>query len=332
MARRQKIEDRLAALVELLSRAFSSGGSTDEAVAAVTEALHDSSHLVVARAARGARELAATELIAPLIEAYDRLVTAGPEKDKTCAGKTEVVRALVTLEANATELFLDASRCVQLEGSYGPPVDAAAELRSHAAYGIALTRPNTATLELVRLLADPEVVVRRSAAEALGAFSSLEAEPILRLKVVLGREEPEVLSACFSTLLRLEPSRSLRFVAGYLTDADLAVAETAALALGESRRDEALRWLLEPLAEGEPSSFDADRRRFLLMAISLLRKQPAFDHLLDVVENGPEERALEALEALSIHRHDRSVVDPIEQVVERRSSPSLAREFQRRFS
>ncbi len=100
-------------------------------------------------------------------------------------------------------------------------------------------------LLLVDLLADEEKPARVAAAQALGATGAAAAIPLLRFKVHAGDSEPEVIAECFNALIGMAPADSIPFVAGFLTPpprqkGDDAIQEAATLALGESRRPEAL--------------------------------------------------------------------------------------------
>jgi len=329
MARRPSVEDRLAALSELRE-----GADSVRVRVALAEALRDRSNHVVAKAARLVAELQHEELVADLVAAFDRLLDGGIKLDKTCAGKIALVEALLELQVPEVDVFLRGSRHVQLEPSFGPPVDAAAELRALCARGLAVSGPSEAILELVRLLADQEELVRQGAARALALSGRVEAEPLLRLKLLVGDEEPDVLGECFSSLLALEPERSLELVAEFLEHQDAAVAETAALALGSSRLDAALEVLRRPLEQGGTAAFDEDRRRTILGAISMLRRDDALDYLVAAVRNDPPERACAALGALSIHREDERLRRRVEDAVAEREDDGAAveRELRRIFA
>jgi HEAT repeat protein len=105
-----------------------------------------------------------------------------------------------------------------------------------------------ALVELTALLNDSDAAARMGAVRAIACGNPREAELLLRSKALAGDAEPQVLGECFTGLLGVEPDESLKFVAGYLTHADEAVRELAALALGESRLDAALAPLKEAWA------------------------------------------------------------------------------------
>src|SRR5205085_988538 len=120
---------------------------------------------------------------------------------------------------------------------------------------------------LVDLLSDPEKPARIGAAQAL-AYSETEAAGLLlRLKARLGDEEPEVISECFNGILKLTPEDGVPFVAEFLESANIAVQEAAILALGDSRRREAL----EVLKAFWNRNADGRLQDAILMALALLR-------------------------------------------------------------
>src|SRR5262249_17630268 len=155
--------------------------------------------------------------------------------DKGCTATTEIVGALYVLEHPATDVYLRGIRHVQLEGAFGPPVDNAAQLRGRCAMGLVTTHYADALYEVVALLVDSETEARMGAARALGCAGGEAAVLALRLKILTGDADPEVLGECFSGLVLCDAERSLGFIAQYMDDQDDAVAEAAILALGGSR-------------------------------------------------------------------------------------------------
>lgn len=282
------------------------------------------SNLLAARAAKIAAELGLDELTEAMVTAFDRLMHASAQRDKGCLGKTALARALVELDQPASEVFRVGLRHVQPEPSWGGSVDTAAELRGLCAQGLAASGHPDAILEIVPLLVDKERPARQGAARALGDSGRVEAEPLLRLKVVTGDEDLEVLAECFDALLRLDPRRSIGFVAGFLDHDRDELAESAALALGESRLDTAI----EPLGEALDRRRLADpRSRTLCLALAMLRRREALDRLLAVIATGPVAIATQALEALALHRHDDNLRQQLEETLAERDVATLWRVF-----
>lgn len=307
MARRDPIEERLAHLAAL--RQEDDGDKVRSELEAAL--VQKRSGLLVAKAAELVAELGVDGLAEQMEGAFPRLLVDPLKRDKGCLAKTALAKALVELERPASEIFLAGVHYVQLEPVWGGSTDAASALRGWCAHGLVRMRHGEAMLEIAPLLVDPERPARIAAAEALGDSGQLAAEALLRLKIHSGDEEPEVVGECFTSLLRLEPERSLPFVGRFLADGDPAVAEGAALALGESRREEAIDLLQDRLEV----TVDADVRRALYLALALTRRERAIDLLVKEVESGPSGRAAQALRALALHRFDDGLRERLRELV-----------------
>src|SRR6202000_3289326 len=145
------------------------------------------------------------------------------------------VQALIQLEDPAARVYFAGLHHVQREGSFGPPVDAAAPLRGLCARGLARMGHPDALLECVSLLADPEIAARTGSVRAIADAGRAEGVLLLRLKTLLGDREIDVSGECFAALLSLDPAGSVDFVAKFLNSNEDGIGEQAALALGESR-------------------------------------------------------------------------------------------------
>jgi hypothetical protein len=277
---------------------------------------------VVASAARLVAERGLQSLERELAESFDRLLDAGAKGDAQCLGKRAIARALVELQRGASvlDVYRAGVRCVQLEPVLGGKVDTAAELRGTCAHGLVLANPGDLWSELAELLADREVEAREGAVRAI-AFSGNAhvGVPLLRMRVRCGDPDGRVTADCFSALLALDPAGSLEFVAAHLDHADAAIAEGAALALGESRAPAAL-----PFLQGSLSTcFDADRQRAYCTAIALLRNDAALHVLLAEIASAPAQRAVHAVAALGIHRGDEKLRARVERAAAERSERSV---------
>ena len=63
---------------------------------------------------------------------------------------------------------------------------------------------NDLLAHLVELLADRDKAVRAEVARAIEQVGSPSASLLLRLRAILGADEPEVLGACYGGVLRIE--------------------------------------------------------------------------------------------------------------------------------
>src|SRR5215467_506900 len=105
--------------------------------------LKNRSNLVIAKAAKVAGKARMMELVPDLVEAFERLMKNPAKLDKGCSALTEITDALYEMDYVEPEIYLRGIHHVQMEGSFGPPVDAAAKLRGLSALGLARTRfPN----------------------------------------------------------------------------------------------------------------------------------------------------------------------------------------------
>jgi hypothetical protein len=292
-----------------------------ESARVLGEALAQGGSFAVAAAARLVGENELEPLASRLAPAYARVA----ERDPGCHAKLAVVEALCRLGRDERDTFLHGARCRQLEAAWGPPVDTAAALRGHAALGLANGAHPDAAAVIAELLADPEWVTRAGAARAAAALDPDVAVPLLVLKASAGDPQPEVLGDCLRGLLAAAGARALPWVVARL-DADEAVAEQAALALGESRLEPAFAPLRE-LAEHA----SGDRRRVALLALALLRQDAALAYLLGLVREAARATAAAALEALAIHKHDDRVADAARAAARAHGDPALVAQAEAAF-
>jgi HEAT repeat protein len=271
---------------------------TPEGRAEVSRYLNNKMNLVAAKAARIAGEWQAADLTPGLVAACERFLVNGAVTDKRCAAKIEILKALCKLEHPSPSIFRLGLYYVQMEASWGGSVDTAAEVRALSAIGLSRTNDPDALEQILPLLLDPQRDARIGAVRAIGGSGLAGDTLLLRLKALSG-DEPEVLGECFAALLRATPERSIDFVAQFLERPPEAVAEAAALALGESRLEIAFDKLRQ--------SFEGQRTlsgRALLMGMALLRRENAIEYLLNLVRSGSDRSATEASAALSIYDQD----------------------------
>ena len=295
MARKvSSLEDQLGRLAELRGQP-----SSPEARAEVAKCLAGKMNLVASKAARLAGEWLAAELTPELVAAFDRFMVKPETTDKRCAAKIEILKALCKLEYSSPSVFRRGLRHVQMEPTWGGSVDTAAEVRALGAMGLAQTDYPEALEEILPLLLDPQRDARIGALRAIAASGLPGGALLLRLKALSG-DEPEVMGECFAALLRAAPAGSLEFVAKFLDHHEEAVAEAAALALGDSRLESAFA----VLRDASQSLRSHPLRRTLLLAIALLRREHAIDYLLDLVRNGASQISADAVAALAMYEND----------------------------
>jgi HEAT repeat protein len=303
------LEEQLDRLAELRRQQPS-----PEGIAEAAKHLNSKMNLVAAKAARIAGEWQAAELTPELVAAFDRFMLKPETTDKRCAAKIEILKALCKLEYSSPSVFRRGIRHFQMEPTWGGSVDTAAEVRALGAMGLAQTDYVEALEEIVPLLLDSERDARIGAVRAIAASGLPGGALLLRLKALSG-DEPEVLGECFAALLRSEPVKSLEFVAAFLGHREEAVAEAAALALGDSRLESAFAVLREAFEQ----SHGRPVRRTLLLAIALLRRENALDYLLDLVRNGESQASADAVEALDMYKDDPNLQERLGRALQARA-------------
>ena len=144
---------------------------------------------------------------------------------------------------------------------------------------------------------------------------------MLRYKVRCGDDDTLVFSDCLSALLHLSPTPSLPFVCELLDAVDPTRWEAAALSLGGSRLEAALpvlqRWWQR--------SIGTEKQRTALIAIAMLRLEPALEFLLAVVREQPAQLARDSITALAIHKYDERLRQRVLAAVEQRGDGEALR-------
>lgn len=287
---------------------------------------HRSNH-VIAGAAATAERLEAVALAGELVDAFISLMGDPAKRDPGCKALFAIAKALAAMDQAAARVYFLGIKHVQMEPSFGPPVDAAAELRGLCAQGLArMLHPDTLQ-ECVTLLADREPAARAGAVRAIAAYGAAEGALLLRLKALLGDKDEQITAECFSALLRLAPAPSLEFVASFLRHPADPVAQAAALALGESH----LAAAFPQLRKAWEQTAQAERRQGLLMAIALLRLDESVDFLLARMSEDSARAATDALRALAMYSRDEKIGVRVQSIVAERTElrDAFEREFQR---
>lgn len=288
--------------------------------------LRHKSNLVAARAAKLAAQMQLRPLVPDLIAAFDRFFANPPKLDKACAAITEIAGALHELDYTEPDIYRRGIHYVQMEGSFGPPIDVAAKLRGLCALGLVRTHDPDALFEVLPLLTDSEPHARLGAIRALAALGGDTAALLLRLKVQTGDNDSDVLAECFTALLAADRSRSLTFVAKFMEDEDESVAEAAILALGGSRHPAALdvlrkKWQRTPVGP---------LRKILLLSIGTVRTEEAAEFLVSLLDDANITTAKEVIAALSMYRGNEQVSAAVETALAGRRSPELLELFRGR--
>jgi HEAT repeat protein len=323
-----KKPDPIEQALDRLGALRSEAASPDTLAQELRKFLSNKSNLVVAKAARIAGELRSEKSIPDMVAAFERLMADPGKLDKGCAALTEITGALYELDYLEPEIYFRGIHHVQMEGAFGPPVDVASKLRAFSALGLARTRYPHALEEVVALLVDREPEARIGAVRALASNGGEAGVLLLRLKVLNGDPEPDVMAECFSGLLAASPERSLSFVAEYAESEDAAVAEAAILALGTSRRPAAFDFLKEKWER----SAGGRLRKTLLLAMALTRADAAIEFLVALLESGNVQTARDTITALALYRDNQRIRQLIEAAVSRRGEKQLTEAFRRELA
>lgn len=326
MAKRQTTEAKIAHLKTLRTDPHTPAAQAD-----LRKALGDRSHYVAARAAELVGEFEIRALATDLVTCFDRFLVDPSKTDPQCLAKTALAEALVRLAHDDREFFLRGMSHVQREAVWGGTQDSAAGVRGTCAVGLAQSSsgdPVPVLNALADLLVDPEKPARVGAARAIGHFSRLEGIPLLRLKIRLGDEAPEVMGECFTALLHLAPRDSISLIAGFLRSSAMDLGLEAAAALGESRERQAFEALKDCWEHRDDPSF----KQSLLLAMGLSRQPEAIEFLLSLVRTAPPETAADALAALAPCRFHAPTREKIAGAVDERGHGSLKKTYEKVFT
>jgi HEAT repeat protein len=286
------------------------------------KALKHRNNFIAGKAADLVRELSLSQLTSDLLAAYDRFFDDPVKTDPQCWAKNALSRALAGFEVQDEAVFLRGMRHIQMEPVWGGQSDTAGTLRATCALALVQCRgltEKTLLEHLVELLADSDKAVRVEVARAIEQIGSPSASVLLRLRAVLGSDEPEVLGACYGGVLRIEGARAIPWAARFLAAADDNAAE-AALALAGTHSTEGF----EALGECFTKARDPWWRSVLLSAIALTRQDAALEFLLELVHKDGLD-AEPAIESVLRSMPSPAVVERLEALVA--GNPRLKRAF-----
>jgi HEAT repeat protein len=320
MSKSTALDQMLSKLASIRANPGAPGAVDD-----LTRALESKTNLIAERAAKIISEHKLAQFSVPLERAFERFLSPGA--DKGCGAKTAIATTLYESGAVAPDVFLAGIHHIQMEPAWGGSQDVAAELRGVCALGLVRIAHRDALLHVTDLLTDLQPQARIIAARALAYSGRDEAALPLRVKIRSGDREAEVTAECITALMKLAPQKSLDLVAEYLDDPDEMIRESAALALGESRRREAF----DVLRDQVERSVDPELRRPLLLAIAVSRLPEAIKYLTDSLAAWDAETAKHALAALHIYRHDDSIRNAVGEAISKRKEASVKKKYEELF-
>jgi HEAT repeat protein len=295
-----------------------------EAVEHLRRALAHRNNFLVAKAAKLAADAELFTLLPDALAAYERFFIDAVKSDPQCWAKNALVKTLVKLEHRDKDTYLRGVRHHQLEPVWGGSSDTAGALRGACTHAL-VDCPGISDAELLTVLLEPltdsDKTVRMEAVRAIGQVGGVSAALILRLRALLGKDEPDVLGAVFSALLSVEGAQAIRLVAAALKEGDDLAAE-AAFALADARSSEALAALIERFRSGADAWFGP----VLLSAIALTRLPEALDFLIAIIARDARE-APQAIEAIGRIAPSAELRACVEQAVEQAGSLRLQQAF-----
>jgi hypothetical protein len=328
MTGKRRFEEQLAALDALRQL------PPEACVEPLRKALAHRNNFIAAKATDLIRGFNLSQLTPELLLAFDRFFEDPVKTDPQCWAKNAISRALAAFEHQDAAVFLRGMKHIQPEPSYGGASDSAGTLRATCALALVQCRsvPEADLLaHLVDLFADNDRGVRLEVARAIEQVGSSSSALLLRLRAVLGsnpnsgnplqdsNEEPEVLGACYSGILRIEGVSAISWISRFLDSASES-APDAALAIAETHSPEGFNALRERFAE----EHDPEFRSVLLTAIAFTRQDAALEFLLDLVRS-ESLQAEAAVEAVLRAAPSADVIKRIEGLVA--GNPRLARAF-----
>jgi hypothetical protein len=316
MPGKRKFEEQLATLDAL--RQAPENARTEP----LRHALANRNNFIVAKAADLAREFGLTDLTPDLLKAFDRFFENPKKSDPQCWAKNALSRALAAFEIQDAEVLLRGMCHIQMEPVWGGQSDTAGTLRATCALALVQCRSLADAdllAHLIELLADTDKAVRTEAARAIEQVGSPSASLLLRLRATLGKDEPEVLGACYSGLLRIEGVKAIPWVSRFLASGDDAAAEAALAIAGTHSLDG-----FEILREAFSTASDPWFRSVLLSAIALTRQDAALEFLLSLVA-AESLNAEAAVEAILRSMPSQDAIQRLEKLVA--PNPRLARAF-----
>ncbi|HXJ93936.1 MAG TPA: hypothetical protein VMT20_13885 [Terriglobia bacterium] len=319
MPGKRSFEQQLAALDEVRHL------TPEAAVEPLRKALTHRNNYIVGKAADLTAKFRLVQLLPELLAAFDRFFTDPLKTDPQCWAKNALSRALAALGCQDVDVFLRGMRHFQPEPVWGGSEDTAGTLRGTCVLALVQCRslPETELLRcLMELLVDKDKSVRVETARAIEQVGSSSAALLLRLRVILASDEPEVLGTCYGGILRIEGASAMTWIARFLAGADETAAE-AAWAIADQRSAPAFTVLRERFAVERDAWF----RSVLLSAIALTRQQEALDFLFQLIRTEPL-NAEAAVTALVESKPSPEVLKQVEELV--RDNPRLARIFEGR--
>jgi HEAT repeat protein len=313
--------DKELAQLESLAESLRTAPAPDTAqIDHLRRSLTHRNNFLVSKAAKLVADCELVALLPDILAAYDRFFIEAEKSDPQCWAKNALSKALVKLGHRSKDAYLRGMKHHQFEPVWGGQSDTAGALRGTCTHAL-VDCPGISDADLLTALLDPltdaDKSVRMEAARAMAQVGGVSAALLLRLRALLGKDDPEVLGAVYSALLSLEGPSAIPLVAKALEEEDDTAAE-AAFALADMRSPEALAALVSRFNAGADAWFGS----VLVSAIALTRLPEATDHLIAVIVRNARE-ASAAIEAIGRMAPSAELRARIEAAVEQSDSLKL---------
>ena len=315
---KQAFDQKLAALEDLRS--------APDALPALRKALKDRNNFFVSKVAAIVAERQLTDLTPDLLAALERFFIDPAKTDPQCWAKNALLKALKDLGHRGPAVYLRGIEYVQFEPVWGGQADSAATLRGACA--LALVDCSLDALEILRYLgdrlADAVKPVRMDAALAIGQLGQPAGALLLRLKALLGDDEPEVLGQCFLSLLSLDCEEAVLFIGRFLRSGTEEARGEAAAALAQSREPAAF----EQLTGLWPERLTPDLRATILLSLAASPLPQASEFLLTVLHSDSGDLAKTAITAMARSRFHEELC---KRISVQDKTEDIRRHFEREF-
>lgn len=316
MASRTKTP-RVESIVERLDAVHADPTST-EADQLIRQALTHKHWMAVERAARIVGQHSLARYTPELIAIWNRFNDPGAKLDPGCRAKESALVALDSLEWFDPDPFLLAIRYVQMEPGFGGAIDTAGGVRQRALFALLRQHHSQALLYAGELLTDPLLEVRMGAADALYQYAAHTGTALLSARLHQG-DDPRVLLTCATALVEYEQDYALPLLERWLKDSRDDRRETAALALGQCKLEQAgdllVRW-----SRSAEHSLD---RELMLRALALHRGTQARTYLLEWIATADPVEARAAVSALAEHRYDAQLCERVQTAARNNPDPTV---------
>ena len=321
--------DKELAEIEALSEALKAGARLNaDQVEYLRKTLVHRNNFIVSKAAKLVADAEIAALLPQVLAAFDRFFIDAVKTDPQCWAKNALSKAMVKLEHRSKDAYLRGMRHHQLEPVWGGQSDTAGALRGTCTHAL-VNCPGISDADLLTALLEPltdtDNTVRMEAARAIAQVGGVSAALLLRLRALVGKDEPEVLGAVYSALLSVEGTAAIPLAAKALEEGDDTAAE-AAFALADMRSAAALTALFARFRAGADAWFTS----VLLSAIALTRQPEAMDFLLARIVRDASE-APEAIEAIGRIAPSSELRARVKEAVEKADSMRLRKVFNQYF-